>query len=60
MKFAVKVDILQLYEQKQKNFQIGTLIKQLLTKHRFLKKSPQISHIHKNRIFKSIIGIFSF
>ena len=45
----------------QKNFQIRTLTKQLLTKYRFLKKSPQISHIHENRNYVStcIIGFFS-
>ena len=42
----------------QENFQIRTLIKQLFTKYQFLKKLPQISHIHKNGIFKSIIGTF--
>ena len=35
----------------RKNFQIRTLIKKLFTKYRFLKKLPQISHIHKNRNF---------
>ena len=31
----------------QKNFQIWTFISQLLIKYRFLKKSPQISHIQE-------------
>ena len=34
------------------------LIKQLLTKYQILTKLPQISHIHKNRIFKMMIGTF--
>ena len=32
-------------------------IKQLLTKFKFVKKLPQISHIHTNQNFESIIGI---
>ena len=36
------------------DFQIRTLIKQFLTKYQIFKKLPQISHIHKNRNFKSI------
>ena len=36
-----------------KNFQIRTLIKQLLTKYAFFMKLPQISHTDKNRIFKA-------
>ena len=35
----------------QKNFWIPTFIKQLLRKYQILKKSPQISDIHKNRTF---------
>ena len=35
----------------QKNFEIRTLIKQLLTKYQILTKLPQISNIHKNRSF---------
>ena len=42
----------------QKNFQIWTLIQQLLTKCHFFTKFKRISHIHKPLIFKSIIGIF--
>ena len=34
-----------------KEFQIRTLIEQLLPKYRFFKKLPKISHIHKNRNF---------
>ena len=40
----------------QKNFQIQTLIQQLLTKHKIFTKLPQSSHNPQNRIFKSIIG----
>ena len=40
----------------QKDFQIRILIMQFLTKYQIFKKLPQISHIHKNVIFK--IGIF--
>ena len=39
----------------QKDFTIRNLIKQLLTKYHFFTKLPQISHIHNNRNFKSII-----
>ena len=39
----------------QKDFWIRTLIKQLLTKYQIFMKLPQISHIQKNRTFKSII-----
>ena len=42
----------------QKNFYIQIFINQSLTKYHILMKLPQISHIHKNHIFKSIIGIF--
>ena len=42
----------------RKNFKIRTLIKQLFTKYQFLMKLPQISHIHKNHNFVSIIGTF--
>ena len=35
----------------QKNFQIQTLIEQLLTKYQIFTKLPQISHLHKNLIF---------
>ena len=35
----------------QKDFEIRTLIKQLLTKYQIFTKLPQISHTHKNRIF---------
>ena len=42
----------------QKNFKIRTLIKQLFTKYQFLTKLSQISHIHKNHNFSSIIGRF--
>ena len=42
----------------QKDFQIRTLIKQLLIKYQIFTKLPQISHIHKNRNFLSIIGTF--
>ena len=38
----------------QKDFEIRTLIKQLLTKYHFFTKLPQISHIHKNRNILSI------
>ena len=41
-----------------KDFQIQTFIKQLLTKYQIFTKLPQISHIHRNRNFLSIIGIF--
>ena len=41
----------------QKNSQIQTMIKQLLANYRFFKKLHQISHIHKNGNFWSIIGI---
>ena len=40
--YQQKLNLLQI-------FQIRTLIKQLLTKYRFLKKSPLISRIHKHR-----------
>ena len=33
------------------DFQIQTLMKQLLTKYQFFKKLPQIWHIHKNSKF---------
>ena len=39
-------------------FKIRTLIKQLFTKFHRLTKLPQISHIHKNHNFSSIIGRF--
>ena len=42
----------------QKDFKIQTLIRQISTKYQFFKKLPQISHIHKNYNFKSIIGTF--
>ena len=42
----------------QKNSRIRSLVEQLLVKYRLFKKLPQISHIHQNCIFKSIIGIF--
>ena len=34
------------------------LIMLLLTKYQIFKKLPQISHVHKKRIFKSIIVTF--
>ena len=39
---------------EQKDFKIGTLIKQLLTKYQKFTKLPQISHIHKNHNLKYI------
>ena len=42
----------------QKDFQIQTLIKQLLTKYQIFTKLPQISHIYSYRNFLSIIVIF--
>ena len=42
----------------QNNFKIRTLTKQLFAKYQILMKLPQISHIHKNRNFKSLIGTF--
>ena len=42
----------------QKDLKIQTLIKQLLTNYQIFKKLPQISHIRKSHIFKSMIGIF--
>ena len=42
----------------QKTIKIRTLIKQLFTKYQFSTKLPQISHIHKNHNFLSIIGTF--
>ena len=39
----------------QKDFQIQTLMKQLLTKYKIFPKLPQISHIHKNRNFYRMI-----
>ena len=42
----------------QKDFQIQTSVKQLLTKYQIFKKLPQIEHIHKNHIFLSITGTF--
>ena len=43
---------------EQKNLYIRTLIKQLFTKYQVLMKLSQILYIHKNRNFKSILGIF--
>ena len=42
----------------QKIFMIRTSIKQLLTKYQIFKKSPQISHIHKNVFFKVYLQLF--
>ena len=42
----------------QKNFQIQTWIKQLLTKYQFFTKLPQIPHIHMNLNFSSIFATF--
>ena len=41
-----------------KEFWNSTLIKHLFKEYQILPKLPQISHIHKNQNFKSIIGIF--
>ena len=42
----------------KKDFKIQTLIKQLLTKHQFFMKLPQITHNHKICNFTSVIGLF--
>ena len=42
----------------KRTLKIQTLIKQLFTKYQFLTELPQISHIHKNHNFSSIIGGF--
>ena len=39
----------------QKDFKIQTLIKHLLIKYQIFMKLPQISHIHNNHNFSSII-----
>ena len=46
------------YYVSHKEFQIRTLIKQLLTVYHFFTKLPQISHFHKNRNCLSIMGTF--
>ena len=42
----------------KRNSEIRTSIKKVIDKYRFFKKEPQISNIHKNRNFKSIIVFF--
>ena len=52
-KFAVQMIIIfKWVTYLQANFQIGTLIKQLLTKYRILMKLTKISLTDKNRYFK--------
>ena len=43
-----------------KDFQIWTLIKQLLTKYNFFTKLPQISHINKNVFFFFLSLFFKY
>ena len=47
-----------IYIYKQKNFHIRILIKQLWTKYRFLKKSPQFSLFTKIVFLKVLLEIF--
>ena len=59
----MKFDVLQVIAiicatPVQKNFQIRTSIKQLLTKYQIFKILSKISHSHKNRNFSSIFATF--
>ena len=56
MKFGVRQIItITRVTHVQRDFWIRSLMKQLLTKYQIFTKLPEISHIHKNYNFVSII-----
>ena len=56
-KCAVLQIIITCVTHMQKNFEIRTSIKQLLTKYQILTKLPQIPHSHINGNFKYICNV---